>query len=99
MQVPLQGWYLVQQRLCVSHSQSWGFSGQREPVSCSVLVSCTSQAQKSSVTDLCTEPNKLWFLPCSPGLDLSDGELALLFGQLFQGIVALPVKICVSDAI
>lgn len=51
------------------------------------------------MTDLCTEPNKLWFLPCSPGLDLSDGELALLFGQLFQGIVALPVKICVSDAI
>lgn len=83
----------------MSQSQSWGFSGHKEPVGCSALASCTSPAQKSAVTDLCTESNKLWFLPCSPGLHLSDGELALLFGQLFQGIVSLPDNICVSDAI
>lgn len=83
----------------MSKSQSCRLSGQKEPVCCSALASCTCHAQKSSMTDLCTEPNKLWFLLCFPGLDLSDGELALLFGQLFQGIVPLPVNICVSDAI
>lgn len=83
----------------MSQSQSWGFFAQREPVGCSALASCSSQAQKSTDTDLCTDSNKLWFLPCSPGLDLSAGELALLFGQLLQGIVPLPVNICVSDAI
>lgn len=83
----------------MSQSQPWGFSAQTEPVGCSALASGTSQAHKNAATDPCTESNKLWFLPCSPGLALSDGELALLFGQLLQGIVPLPVNICVSDAI
>lgn len=83
----------------MSKSQSCRLSGLKEPVCCSALASGTCQAQKSSMTDLCTESNKLWFFLCSPGLDLSDGELAQLFGQFFQGIVPLPLNICVSDAI
>lgn len=83
----------------MSKSQSCGLSGQKEPVCCSPLVSCTCQAQESSITDFYTKSSKLWFLRCSSGLDLSDGEIVLLLGQLFRGVVLLPVNICVSNAI
>ena len=83
----------------MSKSQSCRLAGQKEPACCSALASGTCQAQNSSVTDLCTESSRLCFLLRSSILDLSNGELALLFGQLFQGIAPLPVNICVSDAI